>query len=333
MLLLLLILFQVIESPQYKRVGGSVNQLRPALYAAVYINKGSTSVGSLSSIGLFRRYEGDTAWVNLRPNTITPGMGFTSFGDRHQLYLAGGNGLHRSTDEGRTWRVLTGWRTKEVLSVALDPADSLRLYISTPFGVYRSTDGGSTWIEKMRGFKTWFVRRVILDRVNRNMLYATGEDALYRSMDGAETWKQLSIGVPGIKWVMQHPADSNLLLVGTEDHGVRYSTDRGETWKQAAGLDTSAVYTLASTRDGSALYAAGFQTGVWRSMDKGATWSQVWKAPDFDAIYSVCVNPRNPEHLMAGTNGSGVSESFDNGRLWHDAGLPNAIVRQVVMYP
>lgn len=333
MMLLLLTLLQVIGSPRNEGVNASPTPLRTALYAAVYINKGATSVGLLSSIGLFRRYEEDTAWVNLRPNTITPGVGFTSFGDRHHMYLAGGNGLHRSTDGGATWRILTGWRTKEVLSVAPDPADSLRLYISTPFGVYRSTDGGNTWVEKMKGFNTWFVRRVILDHVDRSVLYATGEDALYRSMDGAETWKQLNVGVPGIKWIMQHPVDPNLLLVGTEDHGVRYSTDRGETWKQATGLDTSAVYTLACTRDGSVLYAAGFQMGVWRSMDRGATWSQVWKAPDFDAIYSVCVNPRNPDHLIAGTNGSGVFESFDKGRSWHDAGLPTAVVRQVAMYP
>lgn len=130
--LLFLTLLQVFWSMQYGGINASPTQLRPAVYAAVYINKGSTSVGSLSSIGLFRRSDGDTAWVNLRPNTITPGIGFTSFGGRHQLYLAGGNGLHRSTDGGRTWRVLTGWRTKEVLSVAFDPADSLRLYISTP---------------------------------------------------------------------------------------------------------------------------------------------------------------------------------------------------------
>lgn len=161
-------------------IDASASPQRPAIYAAVYINKGSTSVGLLSSIGLFRRYEGDTVWTNLRPNTITPGVGFTAFGSRHQLYLAGGNGLHRSTDWGTTWKILTGWRTKEVLSVAPDPVDSMRLYISTPFGVYGSTNAGATWVEKMKGFKTWYVRRVILDWTDRRVLYATGEDALYR---------------------------------------------------------------------------------------------------------------------------------------------------------
>ena len=333
MAVLLLTPLLVIGNPRYDGIVASDAQLRPAVYVAVYINKGSTSVGSLSSIGLFRRYEGDTVWVNLRPNTITPGMGFTSFGDHHQLYLAGGNGLHRSTDWGTTWKILTGWRTKEVLSVAPDPVDSMRLYISTPFGVYGSTNAGATWVEKMKGFKTWYVRRVILDWADRRVLYATGEDALYRSTDRAESWNQLNLGVSGIKWVMQHPVDSNLLLVGTEDHGVRYSTDHGTTWKQATGLNTSAVYSLASTRDGSVLYAAGFQTGVWRSIDMGASWTQVWTAPGFDAIYTVCVNPRNPDHLIAGTNGSGVFESFDNGRSWHYAGLPRAVVRQIEMYP
>lgn len=331
--ILLLTLLLAIGTLRYDPADASSTQLRPAFYAAVYINKGSIAVGSLSGIGLFRRYEGDTVWTNIRPNTITPGVGFASFGGRHQLYLAGGNGLHRSTDGGSTWRILTGWRTKEVLSVALDPVDSLRLYISTPFGVYRSTDGGGTWVEKMKGFKTWYVRRVILDRVDRTVLYATGVDALYRSTDGAESWEQLSVGVPEIKWVLQHPVDPNLLLVGTEDHGVRYSPDRGTTWKQAAGLNASAVYSLASTPDGKELYAAGFQTGVWRSTDMGASWTQVWTASGLDAIYTVFVNPRNPDHLMVGINGSGVFESFDHARSWRYTGLPTAVVRQIEMYP
>lgn len=330
---LLLILLSVVGRWGSDGLEGRHGGLRPALYAAVYINKGSTSVGLLSSIGLFRRYEGDTVWVNLRPNTITPGVGFSLIGDRHRLFLAGGNGLHRSTDGGATWKILTGWRTKEVLSVAADPVDSNKLYISTPFGVYRSSDGGVSWVEAMKGFQTWYVRRVIIDRDDHSILYATGEDALYRSADRGASWHQLQVGVPGIKWVLQHPVRTDVLLVGTEDHGVLYSNDRGATWLQAGGLNASAVYSITSSADGNTLYAVGFQTGVWSSTDMGSTWVQLWTGPGTDALYSICVNPRNAHHLMVGSNGDGVFESFDQGRTWSHAGLPTAVVRQVAMYP
>jgi photosystem II stability/assembly factor-like uncharacterized protein len=260
-------------------------------------------------------------------------MGFYQSESKAMLYLAGGNGLHRSEDGGRSWKVLTGWQIKEVLSVAPDPVDERILYISTPFGIFKSTDAGTTWHEKMKGWKTWYVRRVIIDREDRRVLYATGEDALYVSSDGAESWQALSVGVPGIKWIVQHPVEAHVLLVGTEDHGVRVSFDRGATWRQSAGLDTSAVYSFASTPDGTEIYASGFRTGVWRSVDNGASWKQIWSASELDALYTICVDPYDTNHLLVGTNGYGIYASHDRGRTWRQSGLPDAHVKQIEVFP
>jgi len=309
-------------------------QPQPAgIYAAVYITSESTGVGGLSKIGLFRRIEGDSAWVNLRPNTITPGMGFSNNGVRQQLYLAGGNGLHRSTDWGATWKVLTGWQTKEVLSVAIHPVNPGILYISTPFGVFKSEDGGAQWREAMKGFRTWYVRQVKIDADQHDWLYATGEDALYATRDGGESWTAMSVGVPGIKTLFQHPVDRNILLVGTEDHGVRYSVDRGKTWLVPEGLASSAVYAIASTRDGSQIYAGGFRTGLWRSGDRGRSWTHVWPADEIEAIYAIFVHPKNSAHMLVGTNGKGVFDSVDGGYTWRQAGLPFAHVKEIQRYP
>ncbi len=318
---------------QMTLLGGWSEGERPAIYAAVYIVRSGTAVGTLSGIGLFRCFRDDSTWVNLRPNTITPGVGFYQSESKTVLYLAGGNGLHRSTDGGKSWKVLTGWQTKEVLSVAPDPVDERILYISTPFGIFKSTDRGTTWHEKMKGWTTWYVRRVIIDREDRQVLYGTGEDALYVSRDGAESWQTLSVGVPGIKWIFQHPVEGNVLLVGTEDHGVRVSFDRGATWRRASGLDTSAVYSFASTPEGAEIYACGFRTGVWRSVDNGASWTQIWNASDLDALYTICVDPYDTNHLLVGTNGYGIYASHDRGRTWRQAGLPDAHVKQIEVFP
>ncbi|HAL56312.1 MAG TPA: hypothetical protein DCP63_07525 [Bacteroidetes bacterium] len=304
-----------------------------AYFAAVYFNRGSTAVGTLGDIGLFRKREGDTLWINLRPNTITPGVAFAKYGGASLLYLAGGNGLHRSADRGKSWKVLTGWQTNEILSVALHPTSSSILYISTPFGVFKSTDGGEHWGNKMRGFKSWYIRQVKIDLDVPESIYAIDEETLYRSVNGGEKWSALNVGVQGVKCFLQHPVDHDILLVGTEDHGIRISLDRGKRWRAAQGLPSSPVYALRSSQDGKQIYAAGYQTGVWKSEDRGRSWTNLWLATGIDAIYSLFVHPNNPDHIIVGTNGKGMFESLDRGATWRQAGLPFAHVKQIELYP
>ncbi len=185
----------------------------------------------------------------------------------------------------------------------------------------------------MTGFRTWYVRTVKIDRDHHEWLYATGEDDLYASRNGGDTWQPMRVGVPGIKTIFQHPVEKNLLLAGTEDHGVRYSVDRGRTWAEPAGLASSAVYAIAATSDGAAIYAAGFRTGIWRSNDRGRSWGRIWVDEEIEAIYALFVHPENPSHLMAGTNGKGIYESFDGGKTWRQAGLLHAHVKDIQRYP
>lgn len=302
-------------------------------YAAVYSNTDKPSVGSANNNGLFRRAMNDTAWVKIRSNFYAFGLGRTQFGSRQQLYIAGGNGLHRSTDGGATWKVLTGWQTKEVLSVAPDPTDSSVIYIATPFGIFKSKDGGGQWAEVMKGFKTSYTRHVIIDRMNHHTLYAAAEDALYQSTDAGENWKAIYSGNTEIKCVFQSPNDAKRLLIGTEDKGVQFSADGGQHWRPAAGIPQSAIYDIGSSVDGAILYAGGYKTGVWRSEDKGEKWSQVWSAPEIEAVYCILIDPNNVRHLLVGTNGKGIFESNDQATTWRPAGLPRAHVKQIEIYP
>lgn len=302
-------------------------------YAAVYSNADNPSVGSPNNNGVFRRAMDDTAWIKTSANFYAVGLGYTRFGSRQQLYIAGGNGLHRSTDGGTTWKVLTGWQTKEILSVAPDPVDSSVIFIATPFGIFKSTDAGGHWAEAMKGFKTSYTRHVIIDRTNHNTLYAAAEDALYKSTDAGTNWKAIYSGNTEIKCVLQLPNDAKRLLVGTEDKGVQFSTDGGQHWTSAVGIPQSAIYDIGSSVDGATTYAGGYKTGVWKSGDKGETWSQVWSAPEIEAIYCIFIDPNNASHLLVGTNGKGIFESNDQAKTWSQAGLPRAHVKQIERYP
>lgn len=315
-------------------VGQSRQPAQKNFYAAVFLNRGQVAGGGTRNVGFFRRTPGDTTWTNLyQPSLLTFGMGIWQKGATLRRYLCMGNGLHRSDDNGRSWRVLTDWHTEEVLSVALDPRDSSLIYISTPFGVFKSTDDGVHWTKKMQGMKKWFVKRLLLDHSNPDILYAAGEDDLYRSTDRGEHWKPLHTGVSLIEAVVQLPSDSKRLLVGTEDDGVRVTMDGGQTWMKGKGLPTTAFYGLCASSDNHAVYAGGFKTGLWKSNDGGLSWNLLWQNSDIEAIFTIFVHPDNPLHLMVGTSGQGIYESLDGGKTWAYAGLRGCHVKQIELYP
>jgi len=313
--------------------GGPRSESGQQYYAAVFLNRSHVSVGASANIGLFRR-DGDSTWANIyRPNLYTFGIGLWKRGSTRRYYVAGGNGLHRSDDAMKSWRVLTDWRTEEILSVAQDPVDSALLFVSTPWGVFRSTDDGKSWQRAMRGMKKNYVQKVVIDRSDRRTLYACVEDDLYRSTDQGEHWTALHAGVRDVMNVLQHPLNPQHLLVGTEDHGVRVSTDGGMSWSSGGGLPNTAFYGLAVSSDGKTLYAGGYLTGLWKSTDGGATWSLLWQHELLEAIYTVFVDPADPHHLMVGTSGQGIFESYDEGRSWKHAGLRGCHVKQIELYP
>lgn len=314
------------------RTDGSPDSLGPGYYAAVLFG-GKSSVGASNNpAGLFSRKRGDTVWTHhYRPNLFTFGMARQRSTGR--WYIAGGNGLHRSTDGGRSWRILTSWQTEEVLSVELDPANPGIVYVSTPFGVFKSIDDGATWEKKMTGMKKWYVQKLVMDRNDPQTLYAACEDDLYVTRGGANQWQALYVGALGVLEFYQLPSDPHVLLVGTEDDGLLVSRDNGKSWKQASGIPRTAIYGIASSLSDRRVYAGGFRSGLWVSGDDAKTWQLLWRAEEIEVIFTIFVDKDQPDHLIIGTSGQGMYESFDGGRRWKPAGLTGASVRKIDFYP
>jgi photosystem II stability/assembly factor-like uncharacterized protein len=303
-------------------------------FAAVFLVRGSVSGSHTGSFGVFTRNGDDTTWTlrNLS-SVITFGLGYFERGATRRYYIAAGNGVHRSTDGGSSWRILTSWETMEILSLATDPEDSAVVYAATPWGVYKTTDDGANWVLKDRGCKRWFVQKLLRDQDQREILYAVMEDDLYRTTDGGENWAGLSIGASQPQVVAQRPGDPGTLCVGVEDGGVRISRDSGKTWWESGGLRGTTIYALRFSRDGTTLFAAGWKTGLWQSTDVGHSWSLLWDDPAVEAIFDVSEDPQDPGHLLVGTDGQGIWESPDGGRSWRRAGLMGAKVKQIEFYP
>jgi photosystem II stability/assembly factor-like uncharacterized protein len=303
-------------------------------YAAVFLNRGHVTGGTQSNVGLFKRAAGDTIWTNIyRRNLLTFGLGIWDGKSGRRYYIAAGNGLHRSVDGTKSWRVLTDWHTEEILSVAPDPIDSSIIYVSTPFGVFKSIDEGRHWEKKMTGMKKWFVKKVVLDVNDRKKLFAVGEDDVFRSTDSGDHWEALHAGLSDVQSFAQDPASPNHLLAGGEENGIRLTLDGGKTWQTAQGVPKESFYAITISPDGRTAYAGGFKTGLWTSTDAGMSWKLLWKNPEIEAISTIFVHKNDPSHLMIGTSGQGIYESPDAGKTWRFDGLQGCQVRQIELYP
>ena len=111
-------------------------------------------VGNTASSGGCRTRPGS---VSLGPTSSLSAWNASAAPAGERLYLAAGNGLHRSSDSGRSWKIITSWETMEIMHALADPGDSARLYVGTPWGVYRSIDDGAHWVETMEGMNRWFI--------------------------------------------------------------------------------------------------------------------------------------------------------------------------------
>ena len=178
--------------------------------------------------------------------------------------LAIGNGLYKSTDEGRTWQHLGLRDSQMIAAIAVDPGNPDRVFVAAlghPYGpnpergVFRSTDGGRTFDKVLFKDDYTSANEVLIDPRNPNTLYATlwsqqqsfieGQGfgnagmGIFRSTDGGTNWTQLGEGLPAILQanIAIAPSDSSTLYaaIAPGEGPIRFykSTDAGAHWVQA----------------------------------------------------------------------------------------------------
>ncbi len=307
------------------------------VYASVLSTKLFVVGAANPNTGLYyQRPTEDTLWHHTGANRIRAfGVAADASSKGRTLYIAAGNGVHKTTDGGATWKITTGWEITEVQCVAPDPTNANVVYIATPYGVYKTTDGCATWKEKNTGISfPFFLQSIIIDHSDAKRLYCATEGGVYVSNDGAESWKRTGLNVGNARMVVQHPTDSKKLFVGTED-GI-YSTPNGGRWwtKVESGIDHSTFYAITfDPVHPDTMYAGGYVTGVYKSVNGGGTWRRMNNGLDYLSIHSIAVDPANSNRVYAGTIWGGMYRSDNGGENWKSVGLPQAEVWTIVIQP
>ena len=284
----------------------------------------------------FQHPSADSVWKHAGANNIRAfGAAVHPGSDQRVIYIASGNGLHKSTDAGATWKITTGWNITEVLCVSPDSRDPDRVYIATPYGVFRTTDGCRTWTECNRGLGATFTSQVLASPLADRAVYCVTEDGAYLSRDGADSWERMGLSIGGVRSIAQHPRNPDVLAVGTEDHGIYMSTNGGRWWtRREAGVDHLTFYSVVfdpSTPD--TMYAGGYVTGIYKSTDAGESWKRMNTGLRVLSFHALAVDPRNSRRVYAGAYWGGVYRSENGGATWTPLGHEDSLIWTLFIHP
>jgi hypothetical protein len=78
-----------------------------------------------------------------------------------------------------------------------------------------------------------------------------------------------------------------------------------------------------------------FKPFVWKTSDYGQTWTSVAGNLPNEPINAIRQDRRNPNLLIAGTEGGSVYASLDGGKVWHDirGNMPRQFVYDLAIHP
>ena len=264
-----------------------------------------------------------------------------------------GAGVYKSTDGGDNWQLMGLVDTERIPRIVVNPKDGNTVYVcalghlwnaNAERGVFRTKDGGKTWKKVLYVDENTGCSDLTADSQNPDVLYAGMWQArrypwkfisggpgsgVYRSTDGGETWKPIRKGLPegelgriGIATAPSRPS-TLYAVVESKETALYRSDDLGENWTKmntsfnVQGRPFYFAYLVVDPTDFQRVYKPGY--GLTVSDDGGKTFGGVGGG-DFSGgyhgdLHALWIDPKNPYHLLLGTDG-GVYSSSDRGAHW-----------------
>ncbi|MFN2578097.1 MAG: WD40/YVTN/BNR-like repeat-containing protein [Pyrinomonadaceae bacterium] len=165
-----------------------------------------------------------------------------------------GGGVYKSTDNGKTWRQLTGGLPDNIIqaNIAIAPSRPNRLFASVALSpglvIYRSDDAGESWTRittdprpagRIGGGDLAVIR---VDPKNPDIVYSASVVS-WKSIDGGKTWTAFR-GAPGgddYQNVWVNPNNGDVIILGS-DQGAIITVNGGKSWSSWYNQPTAQMY-------------------------------------------------------------------------------------------
>jgi len=326
--------------------------------------KNLTLLASAGNQGVFRSKNGGKTWEKYS-KSLTKDLqaDSPSFEDRDHfsylgispnftedktVFLAGFNGLFKSTDGGRVWQELETLSPRTIIALDVSPDyqhDSTIAIAAYNKEAYISNDQGKSWRPINKGltiprYKKNLANPVFLEIPrfyeimfspnyrNDKTLFAVLAYKFLRSTDGGNNWDLIPIKtVPGYStrgMTMAISADfvkDKTVYLATKYGGLIYkSTNGGKNFSVAGKIDhaLNALVISPNFSSDQTLYASSTD-GIYQTVDGGATWELTTDSPELvDKTWSqlaISPNYQAGQTVIAGSD-EGLFKTKDGGTTW-----------------
>jgi len=272
----------------------------------------------------------EIAWAYDHPNVMlaTTVLHYTNPQGGGRGGAPGGGGaplsrtkLFKSTDEGETWKEITGnglpanMSGRTSIAVAMN-TNSQRMFLIGNFGLYRSDNGGDTWRHmdesdrRIANGQNGYNCGVYVDPQNPDIVYTINTSS-FRSLDGGNTFAGFK-GAPGgddpqQMWI--DPTNGQRMLLGV-DQGATVSLDAGKNWSSWYNQATEQVYHISTDNSFPYwVYATQQDAGSIGTRSRGNLGEITpldWYPTAGYEFGSIVADPLNPNIVYAGGPSSGI---------------------------
>lgn len=232
----------------------------------------------------------------------------------------GGGGVFKSTDGGRSWRPLPDMAGQSVRALVQARSQPRLLVAGTLEGVFRTTNAGRSWErisppyhEEIRNIES-----LAIDPGDPQVVYAGTWHLPWKTTDGGKTWTLVKTGIIDDSDIFSIVVDwsNNRTLYASACSGIYRSDSAGALWRKIQGIPHSARRTRVLRQDpkNPSVLLAGTTEGLWKTESGGRAWLRLTSSRL--VINDILIDPRDPNHLLLGTDRAGVLESADGGQTF-----------------
>ena len=286
--------------------------------------------------GLYKSADGGQSWsqilflgdstgvIDIAMHPVDPNIILAAGWDRirnNSTSIISGQGakIHRTTDGGQTWTILTNGlpqddQSRIGLTTSLNnPGRFYAEYINPNLnvgGIYETSDAGDSWTSKsLTGLSTgaggfaWYFGQIRVNPLNDQELYHCGIN-LWRSFNGGDNWGQLPNTGHVDKHDVQFDAEGNILLATDGGLYIKYNGQGQGGWIDIENIPTTQFYRVATDPFNPGTIYGGAQ-------DNGTSFGDSANFNNWDPVlggdgFSIVFNPVDPSISYAETQNGNI---------------------------
>ena len=275
-----------------------------------------------------------TAAVDIVMNSVNTDILFAAMWERTRKpwqrdYGGVTSAVHRSTDGGDTWELLTNGLPAVSpntgrIGLAISESNPSTIYaryttneITNVFnGLYKSTDNGDSWslitlgaISDVDASFGWYFGNIRVHPTDENEVFVLGQ-RLYKTTTGGSSWNSVT-GMHVDHHAMEYSRNNPNFILAGNDGGLYISENGGSSWTHFNNLPITQFYNIeVDNTQPERLYGGTQDNNTIRTLTGSDNdWGSIWGGDGFH----VNVDPNNNDNVYAESQFGNLGRSTDGG--------------------